>query len=93
MFSKKALYQYGSNPKNIVKLSIKAADIMNKARMSDVVETDDGYAYVKFNLTPAETKVYNATAALLNKYIDKKGGSIDCDEGYLDHNDILTRIK
>ena len=93
MFSKKALYQYGSNPKNIVKLPIKAADIMNKARMTDVVETDDGYAYVKFNLTPAETKVYNATAAFLNKYIDKKGGSIDCEGDYLDHNDILTRIK
>ena len=93
MFKRKVRYQYGSNPKNVIRIPVKWAEVVNKFDFIEESVSSAGKIYGRINLTREELKTYNKAASYLNKYIKSKGGGIDCEGDYLDHNDILTRIK
>ena len=88
MFRKTEKYQYGSNPKNIVKLTPLEAKAVNTL----VIEEGPYPNTVTTNLNNAEMKAYNKAVKKLNAYI-AINGPVDYDWEYSEKHDILTKVK
>ena len=82
-------YQYGSDPKNIVRLTETEAYAVNNIRIEDF-DPATGYGWV--NVDEIDMDAYNIAAEILNEYIAEHGGAIDCTDEWMKDHDILTLI-
>lgn len=74
MFSKTRLYQYGSDPKHVVRLTKLQAKLVNR-----IVITPVGENLFKANTPARKMKFYNEACRILNDYI-AKNGPVPCDD-------------
>jgi hypothetical protein len=87
---KKRTYQYGSDPKHRVKLTEVEAHAINNLR---IYEFDEKTGYARVNSDEVDMEAYNRAAEYLNQYIARNGGSIPCEDAWLENHEILTLIK
>lgn len=90
MFTRKRTYQYGSDPKHTIKLTVVEAHAVNNLR---ILEFDEKTNHALINVDEIDMDAYNRAAEKLNRYIAAHGGSIDCTEEYLETHDILELVK
>jgi len=65
-------YYYGDGTDHKIWLSEAGANAVNKIRIFDIVETDEG-TFVKTNLSEEEMKDYSEAADILNSYHEEFG--------------------
>lgn len=90
MLTRKRTYQYGSDPKNTIKLTPVEAHAVNNLR---IFEFDESTGNARVNADEIDMKAYNRAADKLNAYIEAHGGSIDCTDEYLEDHEILELVN
>lgn len=82
-------YQYGSDSAHTVELTELEAFAVNNLRFLGYDEKGFG----RLNSDVVDLDAYDRAAKKLNEYIESVGGSIPCEEGYLETHDVLTLIE
>ena len=79
-------YQYGSNPDNVIYLTVEEANVVNNRSRPYPDCPQSNLRRI------ADALIYNRTVPKLNEFIADHGGSIECTNTWLNDHDLLTRI-